>query len=153
MSEENKIDPNHSTARIILRTVGPAIAVMGLLLIVIGMGSFFSSFGSFEPPKYFWCAFLGIPLLFVGIAMSMFGFLGSFFRYFFGEAAPVQKDTFNYLAEGTKGGIKTVAAAVGEGLAVGMGGGKKARSRCSKCEHDNDADAKFCKNCGTPFTK
>jgi zinc-ribbon domain len=82
----------------------------------------------------------------------MFGFLGSFFRYFFGEAAPVQKDTFNYLAEGTKGGIKTVAAAVGEGLAVGMRGGEKARNRCSKCEHDNDADAKFCKNCGTPVT-
>jgi hypothetical protein len=153
MSEESKIDPRHSTTRSILRTLGPTIVAIGLVLMVIGMGSFFSSFGSFEPPKYFWCAFLGIPLLFVGVAMSMFGFLGSFFRYFFGEAAPVQKDTFNYLAEGTKGGIKTVAAAVGEGLAVGMRGGEKARSRCSKCDHDNDTDARFCKNCGTPFTE
>jgi hypothetical protein len=151
MSEENEIDPKHSTTRTILRTLGPTIAVIGLVLIVISMVNFFSSFGGFEPPKYFWCGFLGIPLLFVGMVMTQYGFLGSFLRYFSGEAAPVQKDTFNYLAEGTKGGIKTVATAVGEGLAVGKVAGEKPSNRCLKCDHINDPDARFCKNCGSPF--
>jgi hypothetical protein len=79
----------------------------------------------------------------------MYAFLGSFTRYVFGETAPVQKDTFNYLAEGTQGGVRTVATAVGEGLAAGMRQGGAAGSRCLRCHHYNDADAKFCKNCGT----
>jgi hypothetical protein len=98
MSEESKIDPKHSTSRLVLRTVGPIIAGLGLVLTVIKFGSLLSSFGSSELPRYFWCAFVGLPLLGVGAAMSMFAFLGSVSRYVSGEAAPVQKDTFNYLA-------------------------------------------------------
>src|ERR1700730_7245113 len=112
MGEENKIDPKHGKSRTILRTLGPTITGIGLLFLVIGMGSFFSSFGSSEPPRYFWGVFLGV-------SMCMFGFLGSFARYVSGEAAPVQKDTFNYLAEGTKEGVKTIATAIGQGVAAG----------------------------------
>jgi hypothetical protein len=143
MSEESKIDPKHSQSRTVLRTLGPVIAGIGLLLMVIGIGSFFSSFGSFEPPRYFWCAVVGMPLLFVGSAMCMYGFLGSFARYISAEAAPVQKDTFNYLAEGTKEGVKNIVSAIGEGLSAG-----KAVGVCRQCNHSNDADAKFCKHCG-----
>ena len=89
--------------------------------------------------------------MFVGIAMTMFAFFGSFARYVAGEAAPVQKDTFNFLAEGTKEGIKTVATAVGQGSAAGVGGNARVSGHCSKCDHANDPDAKFCKNCGTPL--
>jgi hypothetical protein len=120
MSDESKIDPKHSTSRFVLRMLGPTITGLGLLLTVIGFGSLLSSFGSSELPRYFWCVFVGLLLLFVGISMSMFGFLGSFARYVSGEAAPVQKDTFNYLAEGMQEGVKTVATAIGEGLAAGM---------------------------------
>jgi hypothetical protein len=153
MSEESKIDPRHSITRVVLRTLGPIIAALGLILTVIGFGSFLASFGTFESPRYFWCAFVGLPLLFVGTSLCMLAFLGSFARYVFGEAAPVQKDTFNYLAEGTKGGLRTVAKAVGEGLTEGM---QKARSeviRCPNCHHDNDTNAKSCKNCGSSLTK
>jgi hypothetical protein len=151
MGEEQKIDPKHSTTRSVLRTLGPALAVLGLLLIAVGMVSFFSAFGTFEPPRYFWCVFLGMPVLFVGVVLCMMGFLGLFARYVSGEAAPVQKDTFNYLAEGTKGGVKTLAQAVGEGLAAGRGGVGKAQARCPRCDHGNDADARFCNKCGTPL--
>ena len=146
MSEESKIDPRHSVSRKVLRTAGPIIVGIGLLFMVIGFGNFFLSFGSFEPPRYFWCAFVGMPLLFVGSAMCMHGFLGSFARYISAEAAPVQKDTFNYLAEGTKEGVKTIASAIGQGPSAG-----KAVGVCHQCNHSNDADAKFCKNCGAPL--
>jgi hypothetical protein len=126
MGEETKIDPGHSTTRTVLRTLGPILAGLGVLLIVIGAASFFTTFSSAAgggpagPPRLFWCFFLGIPLLFAGLTMCMFGFLGAMARYVSGEGAPVQKDTFNYLAGGTQEGVRTVATAVGAGLAAGM---------------------------------
>ena len=69
MNEQLKIDPMHSTTRGVLRTLGPTIAILGLLLTVIGFGSFFTSFGTFEPPRYFWCAFAGLPLTVVGVVI------------------------------------------------------------------------------------
>ena len=101
---------------------GPILAGIGLLLIIIGIGSFFASFGSFQPPRFFWCAFLGMPFLFVGLVLCGFGFQGAVLRYQLGEVAPVTKDTFNYLAEGTQEGMKTVATTIGEGIAAGMSG-------------------------------
>src|SRR5262245_23998574 len=73
--------PDHLAARAMLRMIGPGVALIGLVLVVVGVASFFAAFGTFEMPKYFWCAFVGIPLLGVGLIMSQFGFLGSIFRY------------------------------------------------------------------------
>jgi len=150
MSEETKIDPKHSSTRMVLRIAGPTLAGIGLLLIVIGVANFFGAFagGQFAgPPRLFWCIFLGIPLLFVGVSMCMFGFLGAFARYVSGEGAPVTKDTFNYLADGTKEGVRTVATALGAGIAAGMAEARAA-GHCPKCGQGNDADARFCKHCG-----
>jgi hypothetical protein len=92
-----------------------------------------------------------MPLLFVGVTMCKFAFLGSLARYVAGEALPVQKDSFNYLAEGAQAGVRTVATALGEGLAAGAHRGGGADTLCARCQHGNDVDAKFCKNCGNPL--
>jgi hypothetical protein len=83
---------------------------------IVGFGSFFASLGGFEPPRFFWCVFVGMPLLFVGLVMCMFGFLGAFQRYVAGESAPVTKDVVNYLGENVQPGVKAVAKAVTEGM-------------------------------------
>jgi hypothetical protein len=153
MDEETKIDPKHSDVRSLLRVVGPILAGIGLLLTFIGMVSFFASFGSFQPPRYFWCAFLGLPLLGVGLAISKLAFLGAFVRYISGETSPVAKDTLNYLAQGTQDGVKTLATAVGKGLASGMGGAESEGVRCGKCQQVNDADARFCESCGASLVE
>src|SRR2546430_14071609 len=98
MSEEERIDPHHLSRRALLRIAGVALAALGLLFIAVGVAIFFSSMGTFEPPRYFWCIFLGMPLLAVGLGLCQFAFLGSWSRFVAGESAPVQKDTFNYLA-------------------------------------------------------
>ena len=95
---------------------------------------------------------MGMPILFVGIVMCMFGFMGAIARYQAGEVAPVGKDTFNYLAEGTKDGVQTVATAVAAGLTQGVAATGKT-APCPKCGHLGDADAKFCDECGSPLTK
>lgn len=155
--EERKIDPRHSRSRRFLRVVGPLTALTGALFVVVGLVSTFSAIGGEGWPRYFWCLFVGVPLGFVGLVMTMFGFAGAVARYGAAEVAPVGKDTFNYLAKGTAGGVKAVAGAVGAGLAEGLGrpaeAGQTTVVRCHKCNADNAAEAKFCGQCGAALTK
>jgi len=136
-------NPDQSSAKSVLRVVGPLLFGVGLVFTIAGFGSFFASFGTFEPPRYFWCAFVGLPLVGVGVGISKFAFMGPLYRYVAGETAPVAKDTFNYLAEGTQQGVRTMAAAVGEGLRR-----SSSELKCEKCGQPNDTDARFCRNCG-----
>ena len=150
MSDEQKINPGHETARNFLRIVGPLVLAVGGIFMLVGLGSFFSAFGGGGPPRLFWCSFVGMPLLFVGIVMTKLGFMGAIIRYQAGEVAPVGKDTFNYMAEGTKGGVRTVATAIGAGLHEAL---NQARLNCSACGHSNDANASFCDECGAVISK
>lgn len=151
--EERKLNPQHSYIRRALRLIGPLTAGAGLLLIVIGMMSFFSAFGGSGPPRYFWCVFAGMPLFAVGVAMTKFAFLGAITRYYVGEVAPVGKDTFNYLASGTKPGVRTAAQSFAEGLVAGGLGGSRTTVPCQDCGHGNDEAARFCGQCGTELAQ
>lgn len=119
MNDNRLHSPRHFGIRTVLRVGGPLIATAGLIFMIVGFGSFFASFGTFETPRFFWCAFVGMPLLFVGIAMCMFGFLGAFQRYVAGESAPVAKDVVNYMGENIQPGVKAVAKAITEGISEG----------------------------------
>jgi len=173
--KEQPIDPRGEEVSAVLRVVGLGMVAVGGVLTVIGVGNFFASFGTFEFPRYFWCAFLGLPLLGIGLQISGLGFLGTFTRYVSGQTAPVQRDTFNYLAEGTSEGVRTIAEAAAQGFSAGTtqraaadvvacphchalnphearfcdqcGTALGARS-CPRCRHENDADARFCSQCG-----
>jgi RNA polymerase subunit RPABC4/transcription elongation factor Spt4 len=155
-NSENSIDPGHKGPQELFRTLGPVILGIGILLMIVGGVDFFRAFGGSEPPRLFWCFFVAIPLLFVGGVLSQFGYAGSVVRYMAQEMAPVGKDTFNYMADGTKDGIQTVAAAVGQGLGQGMaamGGAMGAKVTCRTCKALVDAAAKFCPQCGGAMTK
>jgi len=106
----------HGAARSFLRIAGPVISAVGLILLIIGMASFFLAFAGGGPPRLFWCAFVGMPLLFVGGVLSMLGFMGAVARYTAAEQVPVATDAINDLAEGAQGAVKTVTRAVAEGV-------------------------------------
>lgn len=144
MDDGDKIDHRHSELRQTLRVLGPAIMVVGLVLVVIGIGNFFLAFGTMEPPRYFWCAFLGLPLIGVGGMITQYAFLGAIHRFVAGEAAPVAKDTFNYMATGTQAGVRDIATAIKQGFA-----GEPLS--CPACGTSHDIEAKFCENCGQPI--
>jgi hypothetical protein len=152
--QNQQIDPGHNSTRDTLRVVGPAVAVIGLIFLIVGIADFFRAFGGFQPPKLFWCIFVGVPLLGAGAALSRFAYMGKVMRYMAQEMAPVGKDTFNYLADGTRDGIKTVAGAIGQGLREGgLSGAPQTAVRCHKCNALAPADAKFCSQCGTSLGK
>ncbi len=139
------MDNRHSGKRNVLRVIGPLIAVVGLILIIIGFVSFFTAFGGYGPPRFFWCAFVGMPVLFVGIVLSSFGFMGSISRYQMNQMAPVAKDTVNYMAENTRDAVKDIASAVAEGI---RGDAENEVIWCPACNEMNEADANFCGKCG-----
>ena len=147
------LDPGHDDVRGLLRTVGPVLLLAGLIFMAVGVVSFFSAFGSFGPPRYFWCCFVGIPLMAIGGAVCKFAFMGAVSRYIADEVAPVGKDVINYMADGTQGAVRQVAAAVGEGLREGTAGQAAPSARCPQCHTVNEASANFCKSCGSPLTK
>ena len=108
--------PQHNGTRSFLRVAGLLVATVGLIFIIIGMASFFSAFGGGGLPRLFWCAFVGMPLFFVGSVMCIFGFMGAVARYTAAEQVPVATDAINDLAEGTQGAVKTVARSIAEGV-------------------------------------
>jgi hypothetical protein len=120
MNEDQLQLPRQPRTRTALRRAGLGVLAVGGLLVLVGMGSFFASFASMQAPRFFWCAFLGMPLLFVGSVMTIFGFLGAFHRYVAGEAAPVAKDVVNYMGQNIRPGLKAMASAVTEGVAEGL---------------------------------
>lgn len=146
------ISPRHDETRSLLRVLGPAIAGVGLVFMIIGLGSFFAAFGghSMEPPRFFWCAFVGMPLLAVGVGISKFAYFGAVARYIASEAAPVGKDFTNYMVGGTKGSIRDVATAIGEGFATAK---SPQALQCQKCGTENEASSNFCQECGSPLAK
>jgi hypothetical protein len=116
MNESQLRSPGHSSARTLLQVGGPAILASGALFTAVGIGSFFMAIGSGGPPRFFWCGFLGMPMMFVGMVMCMFGYIGVIHRYLAGESAPVAKDVVNYLGENTQPGVKAMSKAIAEGV-------------------------------------
>ena len=183
MSRRHKIDHSqHHQTRSVLRIIGPTIFLVGLILTIIGIAGFFSSFNSawdsgpsfgsgFESmPGFdsgsgfghtqrdsgmsrFFLAFIGLPMMGVGAAISKFAFLGSVARYVASEAAPVVKDTTNYMIDGTKGAVSDLAQSVGAGIAAGMAGDQSTieTTDCPGCGEACDSGARFCDQCGTPI--
>jgi len=153
---EMQIDPGHKGVRDILRIVGPIIAVVGLIFMIVAFVDFIRAFNGSGPPERFWCFLVGGPLLVVGFGLTSHGYLGRLMRYQAGEMAPVAKDTFNYMADGTKEGVKTIASALGQGLkegGFGAAGAVETKVRCHKCNALAEDDAKFCGQCGQPLEK
>ncbi|MDA0833100.1 MAG: zinc ribbon domain-containing protein [Planctomycetota bacterium] len=147
-------DPRHRERRQILRSVGPVVLLTGVMFVAIGTISFFSSFGTFGPPRYFWCAFVGMPLIFVGTVITKMAYFGSVLRYIAEETTPVGVDTFNTVAHGTKESVRDLASAVGQGINAGLTGrAVDSARRCRECGEENDADARYCDGCGQQLAR
>lgn len=149
MRDEEQLNPGHTAIRQTARVVGPLLMLAGVLFIAVALISFFSAFGTFEQPKYFWCFFVGAPLFALGSVITKVAFLGAIIRYVAGETAPVQKDTFNYMAHGVKSGVRDLSQAVSEGIRAGMQEPPAGDGRfCPQCGKPVAVDAQFCSSCG-----
>lgn len=153
----SSIDPNHQQKQQGLRTLGGVLVAVGGILTAIGMISFFSAFGGFGMPRYFWCAFIGLPMLGIGGNLLRFGYLGTATRYVAGEVAPVVKDTIAYLRDDDNAAKAPVcphcqaANPADATFCSACGGDLRQARRCRACGEDNATDARFCHHCGKPL--
>lgn len=159
--------PQHAGIRNLCRLLGPLMIVAGIVMVGLAIHSFMGNFNHDplpiekllrnvnqeglvelpeepERPNRFWMAFVGVPLMGLGTVLTRIGFLGVAARYVAGETAPVVADTFDYVARESRDGIRTVTSAVAEGLR----GEPETKIACPNCDRANDADAKFCSECG-----
>jgi ribosomal protein L40E len=82
--------------------------------------------------------------------ISKFAYIGAYTRYIASEIAPVGKDMTNYMVEGTKGSIRDMASAIGEGFSMAH---TPHAVLCQKCGSENESSANFCDSCGAPLAK
>ena len=161
------VDGPHARRRDSLRILGPLLVVVGVVFVVVAAVDFFSSFRDFSTvrdgsegvvfpgsdvrpaiarsvmPGRMWCAFVGAPLMALGVFLTKVAYLGAATRYVANEVAPVGRDVVNYLVEGARGAARGVA-----GPAAGAG-----TCACRSCGVANEADAAFCKGCGKPVVR
>ena len=147
MSTTPQINPRANSQRARLRLIGGLFVAVGGIMAAIGLISFFLAFGSRRSPDLFWCLFLGMPCLLIGLGLLKLGYVGTYARYLSGEIAPVGTDAFNYAAQETRGGMWTIAASLVQGLQEGRTSEEPALA-CLACDHLNDGAAKYCDQCG-----
>jgi ribosomal protein L40E len=138
------------SARQALRIGGFVAVGLGVVLTAIAMISFFSAFGSFGAPTYFWLGFIGLPLIAIGSWILKAGYLGPASRYVAGEVTPTLRDTLGALGVGPN---RLVCASCGGTNAPDAkfcdDCGRALGRTCASCGTDNAGDATYCRSCGT----
>ena len=130
----------HKKVKRILQVVGITTLLIGIVFALIGFIDFFNALQEGMPER-FWCLFVGMPLIGIGASLLGVGFKREVMKYMEKESAPVVNEAAKDMAPA----VKTVAAAVKEAVS----GSEKGKTCACGCE--NEADGKFCKNCGAPL--
>ena len=135
------------SVRNVCRVLGPLCLIVAVGLIAVSFVSFFQyasrdtrevlnqmlQTGRPVGPRYFWCFFVAVPIFLLGGIMTNIGYMGLAGRYVARELAPAGREIVNAVLGDRE--IHLDAA--------------HARARtCPKCAGENDADARFCKQCG-----
>ena len=99
-----------------LRTLGFVLVPVGAIFAIVGFVDFFSAFGGLGFPTKFWCLFVGMPMVAVGIGCLKIGYLGPITKYVAGETVPVATESAKYVVEELRPSLRGVIQDVrGEG--------------------------------------
>ena len=137
---ENNLEKHKKTKKT-LKIVGIIMLVVGAGLTITGLVSFFSAMGTSNPPKLFWCAFVGFILLGIGGSITALGFQKEMKRYIKNESVPI----FNEMGQEIKTGVTAMTQTINDTISD-----KKIICRCGE---ENEQGSKFCSKCGSPLIK
>jgi hypothetical protein len=109
------MEPPYESRNAIIRGVLSAGALVllttGAIFTIIGLVDFFGAFSGHGRPTKFWCLFVGLPLLSLGGFCFKAAFLRTITGYVAGEAAPIVRDTVDYVAKGLSPTLRNLADA------------------------------------------
>jgi len=149
----------HEKTKRLFKILGITFSIIGLICTLIGMISFFRSFAKAEPPKLFFFAFIGLPLLGIGGMLITTGFRREMMTYSKNEGVPVVNEALNEVSptiskvvNEAHTSIKKVKCSCGElndeGSKYCKSCGKELQKRCPSCNEVVDPDSSFCNHCG-----
>lgn len=128
----------HSKTKKRLKIAGWVLLCVGIVLSLTGLISFFSSFYGDGMPRFFWCCFIGFPLLAAGGGLLGFAYKREIGGYVANESAPV----VNEFASQVTPAIETVTKAVSDAKS------NSDTARCPLCGATNSPRDSFCGSCG-----
>lgn len=87
--------------RTLLRFLGVVLLLAGVIFAIIGLVDFFAAFnGNSGPPTKFWCAFVGLPLIGIGVSCLKAGYLRTIGKYVAGESVPIVTESARHVVRG-----------------------------------------------------
>lgn len=136
-----KTPRTHEQIKRIFQYVGFGCLAAGGICTLVGMISFFGAFASPYPPRFFFLAFIGLPLLGIGGIVLGFGYHREILRYQKNESIPVLREAGREISPA----VRDIAAAVGEGLRTAA---PSQMQTCTHCGAQVAPGTKFCSMCG-----
>ena len=136
MNEQEK--QNHAKIKRKLKIIGISVLVVAITFTLIGFINFFTAFSARKQPTLFWCTFIGLPLLGVGLGITVQAFRREISQYTAQECIPAAQTFLEGVTHAAAGLAKEITS--------------PAPVVCA-CGTENDQDDKFCKNCGAPLSE
>lgn len=160
MTRQGPDDP-YTKARGVMRTLGPAMLALGVMLLIIGVGQFIitiaqaMSGGSPKPPILF--VVLGLPgmiLLGIGMQLTGAGFIGSAAQYMAKENVPATQTTITAIKDAILDDDVPCPACSRpiepDAKFCSHCGVQTAGLACAACQGEIEANDRFCDSCGAP---
>ena len=135
--------PKHFSKLKIVGFIALAVAIIGVILVIIGFGDFETN--NFMIGGFLLCfgLFVAVPCLAIGFRPEIAKATTKSIKYIQEENKEDLKDIVNTTADITKDAVKTTSKAIKEGFS-----NQEQTIYCKYCGSVIDADSVFCKHCG-----
>ncbi len=173
VNEENhqRVKGKLKTLGILLLVFGAIFTIIGLILLIVGFTNFgktdldnpqgmfssgTSSMGMFIAGGFL--LMLGIAGVSYGVYLTFFAHAREILSYGASTIVPVAGEAINYVADNVSPSVNKAVGGFAESISSGIAGGiakgkasANKKVKCPKCGNLNDAEDKFCGNCGVKF--
>ncbi len=129
------MNSNHEQKKKKIKRIGKILLIVGGILSIVGIGSFFMAVAGGGFPSLFFLAFIGFPMVGFGGMLTSVGYKREIGKYMKDESMPIIKEAYDDLHPEIKDMVSLIK-------------GEDSDIECTYCGTKNDYNARYCKSCG-----